>query len=295
MQRLLTLALIGLVAQLIDGSLGMAYGVTSSSLLLVAGVTPVAASASVHMAEVVTTIASGASHWRFGNVNLRVTLALAGPGAIGAFLGAVFLASIPGDTAKPFVAVFLFLLGVSILIRFINIARGADVVRPQRVRRRFLLVPLALFGGFSDAAGGGGWGPITTSTLMSRRDMEPRRVVGSVDTSETAVALSATLGFMIMLGLGGFNFVWVVALMAGGLVAAPIAAWLVARIPAYLLGILVSGVILFTNLRTVAQSLDFRAQVTVVSYFVLLGIWLAALTYVVMRQRTLIKVQTSGD
>ena len=173
MRSFLVLALVGLVAQLVDGSLGMAYGTTSQSLLLAVGIAPALASASVHMAEVGTTLASGVSHWRFGNVDWSKVGWLAVPGAIGAFLGAVVLASVlTAETAEPIVAVFLFGLGVFILARF-SFRRHERPVRVRPVAKAFL-GPLGFVAGFLDAAGGGGWGPIATPTLLSSGRMEPR-------------------------------------------------------------------------------------------------------------------------
>src|SRR5215213_4961907 len=158
MRGFLILAIVGLAAQLVDGALGMAYGTTSQSLLLVVGLTPALASASVHMAEVGTTLASGVSHWRFGNVDWSKVLWLAIPGGIGAFLGAVVLSSvISAEAAEPIVAVFLFCLGIYILARFAFRRREQPViVRP--VARGFL-GPLGLVAGFLDAADGGGGAP----------------------------------------------------------------------------------------------------------------------------------------
>src|SRR5918911_1776842 len=212
MANFLLLAIVGLVAQLVDGSLGMAYGVTSQSLLLAVGPAPALASASVHLAEVGTTLASGASHWRFGNVDWSKVLWLAIPGGIGAFLGAVVLSSvISAEAAEPIVAVFLFCLGIYILARFAFRRREQPViVRP--VARGFL-GPLGLVAGFLDAAGGGGWGPISTPTLLSSRRMEPRKVVGTVDTSEFVVALAASLGFLLALSFAEIPWMVVSALL----------------------------------------------------------------------------------
>jgi len=292
MQRLVLLALVGLAAQLIDGALGMGFGVTSASLLLAIGFVPASASATVHMAEVVTTLASGAAHWRLGNSDRRVTLALALPGSVGAFGGAVFLASIPADLARPFISIFLFGLGVAILVRFHQQSVRRIIPRKPRFRRRFLLVPLGLVAGFCDASGGGGWGPITTSTLLARRELTPRKVVGSVDTSESAVAFAATLGFLLTLGWEGVNLTWVAAFMIGGIIAAPIAAWLVTRIPPYLLGILVAGVILLTNSRTLMDALDITGQAAMLGYLVILAVWGMSLATVIRERRRRIDPET---
>src|SRR5215207_7368296 len=191
MANFLLLAIVGLIAQLVDGSLGMAYGVTSQSLLLTVGIAPALASASVHIAEVGTTAASGASHWRFGNVDWSKVWPLAIPGAIGAFLGAVVLSAfITAEAAEPIVAVF-------VLARF-SFRRHERPVQVRPVSKGFL-APLGLIAGFLDAAGGGGWGPISTPTLLSSGRMEPRKIIGTVDTSEFLVALSASIGFLLAL------------------------------------------------------------------------------------------------
>ena len=234
MPALIVLALAGFAAQLVDGALGMAYGATSTTLVLATGLTPAVASASVHFAELGTTLVSGTSHWRFGNVDWRTVRRIGIPGAVGAFTGAVVLSNISADLAKPWMAGILLGLGIYILLRF---ALGRAQLKPGRryVRGRFL-VPLGLGAGFVDATGGGGWGPVATPTLLTSGRMEPRKVVGSVDTSEFLVALAASLGFLAALGSQGMDWGVVVALLAGGVVAAPLAAWLVQKITARLLG-----------------------------------------------------------
>lgn len=251
MERLVLVALIGFIAQMVDGSMGMAYGVTSSSLLLLAGFSPASASASLHLAEVATTMASGISHRKMGNVDRRVAWALAIPGAIGGFTGAVFLGSAAGEYIKPVVSLILLTLGASILYRFSR-PRLSLVGKAPTVSRKFM-VPLGLMAGLCDAIGGGGWGPIVTTTLLTKSEAPPRTIVGSVSISETAVALSATVGFLLVAGWEAFSLPWVLALMAGGVLAAPLAAWLVGRFSRNVLGVMVGGVILLTNLRTLIR------------------------------------------
>ena len=254
MPQIVLIAIVGLAAQLIDGALGMAYGATSATLLLAVGASPAMASATVHLAEVGTTFVSGAAHARFGNVDWRVVLPLALPGAVAAFFGAVVLTSIPGDTAKPYIAAFLLLLGAYVFVRF---ALGVGARRASRgtgFRRRFL-APLGAVAGFLDAVGGGGWGPVTTSTLVASERMEPRRVIGSVDTAEFLVALGASAGFLIGLGSQAIAWSWVAALLAGGVIAAPIAAWLVRSLTPRLLGTGVGIILVLTNGNTLAKEL----------------------------------------
>ncbi|MGW5580070.1 sulfite exporter TauE/SafE family protein [Micromonospora chokoriensis] len=283
MRKLLVLALVGLVAQLIDGSLGMAYGLTSSTLLLVAGVAPAAASASVHLAEIGTTLAAGVAHWRFGNVDWRVVTRIALPGAIGAFAGATVLSSISTEAAAPWMAAILFTLGAYLLVRFSRPLRTGRV--GGRLRGRFL-GPLGLVAGFVDATGGGGWGPVATPALLVSGRMEPRKVIGSVDTAEFVVAGAASVGFLIGLGTEGFLLPTVAALLVGGLIAAPLAAWLVRIVPAQLLGAAVGGVIVLTNARTLIRSADLDdGPVRPIVYILLAAGWLAALVLAVRALR----------
>jgi uncharacterized protein len=280
---LIILVLAGFAAQLVDGALGMAYGATSSTLVLAAGYNPAVASASVHLAEVGTTLASGASHWRFGNVDWRTVRRIGIPGALGAFVGAVVLSNVSGDLAKPWMAGILLALGAYILIRF----TVAGV--PKREGRRYVrgryLAPLGLTAGFIDATGGGGWGPVATPTLLATGRMEPRKVVGSVDTSEFLVAIAASVGFFLALGSQALSFRIVGALLLGGLAAAPLAAWLVQKITARLLGSLVGGLIVLTNSRTIFSVLGESAAVRALTYVALACVWVGAVGYVVREHR----------
>ena len=287
MRNLLVLGFVGLLAQLVDGSLGMAYGVTSSSLLLATGIAPAAASAAVHLSEVGTTLASGAAHWRFGNIDWRVVSIMAIPGGVFAFIGATFLVSLDGDTAKPWVALLLLSLGVYVMYRFLRLGGR----RPQfrgRVKARFL-VPLAAVAGTMDAIGGGGWGPVGTTSLLASGRIEPRKVVGSIDTAEFVVAVGASLGFLIGLGSAGIDFAWVGALLIGGVIAAPFAAYLVRHLPARILGTAAGGLIIITNVKTVLESslvgLE-KDSATVWSLVALLAVvWLALIGTAVQAER----------
>ncbi|MFO1540780.1 MAG: sulfite exporter TauE/SafE family protein [Chloroflexota bacterium] len=241
---LVLVAVAGFLAQLVDGALGMGYGVTSTTILLTAGLAPAMASASVHMAELGTTLASGAAHWRFGNVNWKVVSRLALPGCTGAFLGAYVLSNIDASAAKPWVSLFLSLLAILILYRAVA---GRAARLPRMPVRWYTLGPLGLFAGFLDAAGGGGWGPVTTSTLIAGDRMAPRKVIGTVSASEFLVAFGASVGFLLGLGTTGIAWDAVAVLLAGGVVAAPVAAWLVRHIDHRAMGVIVAGMILFTN------------------------------------------------
>lgn len=273
-RKLLILALVGLAAQLVDGALGMAYGLTSSTLLLVAGVAPAAASASVHLAEIGTTLAAGLAHWRFGNVDWRVVTRIALPGAVGAFGGATFLSAISTEAAAPWMAAILFSLGAYLLVRFSRPLRANRAA--GRLRGRFL-APLGLVAGFVDATGGGGWGPVATPALLVSGRLEPRRVIGSVDTAEFVVAGAASAGFLVGLGTDGFVLPTVAALLVGGLIAAPVAAWLVRIVPAQLLGATIGGVIVLTNARTLLRAGELGGPLPAVVYGVLGAGWLVAL------------------
>ncbi len=249
MRKLLLLALVGLLAQLVDGSLGMAYGVTTTTLLLAIGTNPVAASATVHLAEIGTTLVSGAAHWRFGNVDWSVVLKIGLPGAVGAFAGATFLAGLDTSTATPVMSGLLLALGLYVLLRFTFTGLRTD--RLDRPLRKRFLTPLGLLGGFVDATGGGGWGPVGTPAILASGRLEPRKVIGSIDTSEFLVSVAASIGFLAALGSQGITLSWAAMLLLGGVVAAPIAAWLVRTIPPRILGSLVGGVIVLTNARTI--------------------------------------------
>ena len=283
MRSVIVLGVVGFFAQLIDGALGMAYGATSASLVLAAGYSPAVASASVHMAELGTCTVSGFSHWRFGNVDWRTVRRIGIPGAIGAFVGAVVLSNISSEIAEPWMAGILLALGVYILVRFTRGRRSAPKGRPH-VRGRYL-APLGLTAGFVDATGGGGWGPVSTPTLLATGKMEPRKVVGSVDTSEFLVALAASVGFLLALGSQGISWSIVGALLGGGLVAAPIAAWLVQLLTAELLGAAVGGLIILTNTRTLFSVGEVAPDIRWPTYLAIAGVWMAAVAYVVVRHR----------
>lgn len=283
MRLLIVLAVFGFFAQLIDGALGMAYGATSATLVLAAGYNPATASASVHIAEVATTLVSGVSHWRFGNVDWRTVRRIGIPGAAGAFLGAVVLSNISAEVATPWMAAILLVLGVYILLRFTLGRTPRPRGRPY-VRFRYL-APLGATAGFVDATGGGGWGPMSTTTLLATGKMEPRKVVGSVDTSEFLVSVSASIAFLLALGSQGIKPGVVIALLAGGVVAAPIAAWLVQKVTARLLGAAVGGLIIITNVRTLFSVYEAGVETRAPVYAALAAVWIAAIAIVVRHHR----------
>lgn len=284
MLNLAVFALVGLGAQLVDGALGMAYGVTSTSLLLLTGVHPAAASASVHLAELGTSFVSGVSHWRFRNVDWRLVARLGVPGAVGAFLGATALSSLSTEVAAPWMAGILAALGAYVMLRFSTRPVLSAAPAPVGHSRRFL-APLGLTAGFIDASGGGGWGPVATSTLLSAGRVAPRQVIGSVSTSEFLVAAAASVGFLIGLGRSGIETLAVVGLLVGGVVAAPLAAWLVRHLPVAVLGTAVGGLLILTNARTILAAVDAPGLVWALVYTVLLVVLVRVVTAAVERHR----------
>ncbi|MGZ5417965.1 MAG: sulfite exporter TauE/SafE family protein [Nocardioides sp.] len=283
MRGLLVLGFVGLVAQLVDGSLGMAYGVTSSTLLLATGIAPAAASAAVHFSEIGTTLVSGISHHKLGNVDWRTVGIMAVPGGLGAFAGATFLSSLDGDTAKPWVAALLLGLGVYVVYRFLVLGGR----RPQfkgKVSAAFL-APLGVVGGLMDSIGGGGWGPVGTTSLLSSGRLEPRKVVGSIDTSEFVVAIGGSLGFLFALGSAGIPWDIAGALLAGGVVAAPFAAWLVKKLPARVLGVAAGGLIVLTNSKTILETLGADPGMVMVSAATIFVAWVLLIGWAVKQER----------
>ena len=284
MRTLILLGIVGLFAQLVDGSLGMAYGVTSSTLLLAAGIAPAAASAAVHFSEVGTTLVSGFSHHRLGNVDWRTVGIIAVPGGIGAFAGATLLASLPGDAAKPWVAGLLLALGVYVIWRFLALGGRRPHFSGKRHSIGFL-TPLGLVGGLLDSIGGGGWGPVGTTTLLSSGRLEPRKVVGSIDTAEFVVAVAGSAGFLFALGSQGINFGFAAALFAGGAIAAPLAALLVRHLPARVLGVGAGGLIVLTNTKTIAEALGASGQQVLSLATVIAIAWISLITWAVTQER----------
>jgi uncharacterized membrane protein YfcA len=258
MQGLVALVIffiIGFFAQFIDGTVGMGYGAFSASLLIGMGIMPALASASIHTAEIFTTLFSGISHLKFGNVKKEWLLLLIIPGAVGGGLGAWFLASIPGDTMKPFVAGFLIIMGAIMLYRFIPTKKAS---KPSRLSKalsspRFSSKKIPILGfiaAFFDAVGGGGWGPIATPGLILTENEEPRKVVGTVNLAEFFITIVIAATFFFTLGAGEYDWRMIGMLLIGGVIAAPIAAYLCKRLPARILGILVGAVLVAYNLRT---------------------------------------------
>ena len=207
---------------------------------------PAIVSATVHFSEIATTAASGTSHWKFENVHYPTMLKLAIPGAISAFLGAAVLTRINANAIKPLIALFLLSMGVYILYQFIFKHTNEEHHYSGQFGRIRMVLQGAI-AGFLDAIGGGGWGPVNTPLLLSSKKMEPRYVIGTVSASEFFVTLSASLSFIVFLGMTHINWLAVIALSVGGLIAAPISAYLVKILPINILAICVGGLIIFTN------------------------------------------------
>jgi uncharacterized membrane protein YfcA len=236
---------VGFLAQVVDGALGMAYGITATTFLLSAGASPAAASASVHIAEVFTTGLSGISHVKLGNVNKSLFLRLLLPGIIGAVLGAVLITQFDGDVMKPFISAYLLLMGLYILRKaYLHVAQRKA---PKHVAK------LALFGGFVDAAGGGGWGPVVTSSLIGSGG-DPRTTIGSVNFAEFFLTLSSAASFILLAGELN-TWLMVAGLVFGGMFAAPFAAYLCKRIPARVLMTIVGCLITLISAFNIYNSL----------------------------------------
>ena len=209
-------AFVGSTAQLIDGALGMGFGLTSSTLLVTLGASAAVASAAVHFAEIGTTLASGASHWHAENIDKKI-----------------------------FISTLLLFLGFLLLYR--NVFKAEGQVNMIEIKSPRFLSYLGFTGGFVDASGGGGWGPIVTPTLISTTSMEPRKIIGTVSAAEFVVAVAASIGFLAQIGRIDINWGIVGGLALGGTIAAPIAARLVGKLPAKQLGIFVALAIIILN------------------------------------------------
>ena len=254
-------AIIGFLAQMVDGTVGMGFGAFSASLLIAAGLYPATASAIIHVAKIFTGAFSGGAHLWFGNVKREWLLPLALPGMLGGAAGAYLLASVvPGGAVKPYIALFLLGLGMLMVYRFrpghalVLEANGSGLPHHHRVPRA-RLSGLGFLGGFVDAVGGGGWGPICTPGLILTGNAEPRKAVGTVNLAEVFVTLSISVTFIFTLGLQAIANPLTGAFILGGLVAAVPAAYLCKRLPLPVLGMLVGLVLIGINLRTVLEAI----------------------------------------
>jgi len=238
---------IGFAAQLVDGALGMAFGLINSTLLItVMGLPPAVASASVHAVETFTTAASGISHTLHRNVDWRLFRRLVIPGMAGGVLGAYVLSSVDASVARPFVMTYLAAIGLYLLFRA---WRGAIEPRAPRV-----IEPLGLAGGFLDAAGGGGWGPVVTSNLLIQ-GASPRQTIGTVNTSEFFLTATISATFIFQMGFAAFTL-QTLGLLIGGLLAAPLGGVLAKRVPARALMAMVGTLLSLTSAWSIYQALS---------------------------------------
>ncbi|MBP6238081.1 MAG: TSUP family transporter [Saprospiraceae bacterium] len=233
----------GFLASAIDGALGMAYGITATTVLLSFGLSPVAATASVHTSEVFTSGVSGLSHLKFGNVNNKLFRNLLIPGVIGAILGAFLISYFEeySNVIKPLVSAYTLFLGVIILLKAL---KKDDQIR-KKVKRLF---PLAFTGGFLDSVGGGGWGPIVSSTLIAQ-GKAPRYTIGSVNLTEFFVALASSITFFAMIGTTHLNVI--LGLILGGVAAAPLGAFLTSKIPAKSIMLMVGIIVIILSIKRI--------------------------------------------
>jgi uncharacterized protein len=248
MSNLVTVGIAGFAAAFVDGALGMGFGPTSSSILLASGISPVGVATTVNIAKVATGFVGGAAHWRFGNIDKRLVYRLAIPGVFGALVGTFVLTNVDGKQIRPILAMLLIVIGLRILMRFRRPIQSSTSEAVGKEQTRGVEI--------AGAAGGltngliGAWGPVVTPFLLHRGVM-PRIVVGSVNTAEVAVAFVAA-GSLLTSGSTGVDLGTVAAMLIGGVIAAPVAAWSVKFVPARALGLAVSFLLLFTNVRELA-------------------------------------------
>jgi len=248
--RYIILILFAFIAELIDGGLGMGYGVSLTSFLLSMGFATAIASASVHMSEIFTTFVSGVSHFKLGNFDKKIFKYLVITGVIGGVLGAYFAVKLQEFTfIKPIVSGILLVLGVIIIIKFLKRKQEIKEYILPRIRR---LLPLGFVAAFIDAIGGGGWGPVTTPALIATNS-HPRKTIGSVNFAEFFVTLAISITFLLT--LKNIDFSVILPLIIGGIISAPIAAFLTKKLNHRILGIIVGVLIILLSARTILISL----------------------------------------
>lgn len=235
--------IIGVIAQTIDGSIGMAYGVTATTFLLSQGVSPAVASSSIHISEIFTTGASGLSHWRLDNINKKLFLNLVFPGVAGGLIGVLILTNIDGKILKPWIAMYLMTMGIYIILKAFKKNILIAKINSKKI------TPLAFTGGIIDAVGGGGWGPVVTTTLLSSGH-EPKKTIGSVNSSEFFITTTTGLSFAIFVGINNPETIF--GLISGGILIAPFAAKITTKLPTKLIMLIVG--ILITSLSMITVS-----------------------------------------
>lgn len=302
--QLAGVAIAGFCAQLVDGSLGMGYGLTSSTILVASGLTPKSASACVHLAQLGTTLLSGASHHMCGTVDWPTTRRIAAPGVIGALVGTALLSFLSVAPSKNLSSGLLLLVGFYLFARFFwgreKASPGEKATKDSQgdttpARRHTLLTAIGALGGFVDSTGGGGWGPVATSGLLAEGRLEPSQVIGTVSASEFLVTAAAVAGF----SLASFadaagsphtelpeaegaasTMHLMLTLLAGGLLAAPLAPLAVSRVPSRLLGVGVGGFIVATNARVLLHAAGVANDVTARVLLAIALVWASAMARV---------------
>ncbi len=273
MENLLFVGLAGFFASMVDGALGMGFGPTSSTLLLSSGISPAAVSTTVNLAKVATGIVAGVSHWRFENIDRRLVIKLAWPGAVGAIIGTTILANVDGDDLRPILAILLMAVGLRILFRFsqslpketTNHETSESSTNDRSTKHKSTnkapafdergVKTAAMTGGITNGLVGA-WGPVITPFLL-QRGIPPRYSIGSVNTAEVAVAFVSAGSLITSLGSKGIELGVMLAMLGGGVAAAPLAAYVVRFLPPRLLGLSVSGLLLLTQTRELANAYDF--------------------------------------
>lgn len=251
MKDLLIVALVGFLASVVDGSLGMGFGPTSSSLLLASGLSPITTSATVNLAKVATGVASAISHWRFGNIDRSLVLRLAVPGAVGAVFGALILTAADGELIRPLLAVLLTALGIRIILRFSRPLVGPEIVEDDDAPSDGSVMVAGAAGGITNGLVGA-WGPVVTPLLL-QRGIAPRIAVGSTNTAEVAVAVVSAGSLLGSVGGKGFDLGVAIAMIAGGALAAPLGAYVIRFVPARVLGLAVGGLLMLTQIRELTR------------------------------------------
>ena len=236
---------VGVVAQIVDGALGMAYGISATTFLLSQGVSPAIATGSVHISEIFTTGASGLSHWRMGNINNRLFKALIIPGIAGGVTGAFLITSIDGEAVRPWVSAYLLVMGIYILIK------AFTKVSLKKIFNRRKISFLAFLGGLVDSSGGGGWGPVVTTTLLGSGS-EARKTIGSVNAAEFLISMATGFSFAFLIGMSHWEIV--AGLIIGGVAAAPISAFIISKVPTKYLMLVIGVVVISLSIFNIYES-----------------------------------------